>query len=101
VDDEVLAGAAALISVAGGGERERALEQDVVDPLRRLGGVLADHSEQIPEQGSLCRRQTLRDGILRRRGDRSRADPDLRVPAPVRPGAVRAGSHRALYVGTL
>jgi hypothetical protein len=57
VDDEVLAGLAALIGVVHARVHERLLDALPVDQLHRLIGVLLDDREQIAEQPPLGDRQ--------------------------------------------
>ena len=57
VDDELLAGEAALVGVMAAGVGERGLDPLAVDRNRRLVGVLLDDGEQVAEQPLLGRRQ--------------------------------------------
>jgi hypothetical protein len=57
MDDEVLAGAAALVGVVDAGEHERLLDAVAIDHDGRLVSVLLDDREQIREQPALDGRQ--------------------------------------------
>jgi hypothetical protein len=62
MDDEVLAGDAALVGVVLAGEREGAQDGAAVDPLDDLVGVLGDDREQVREQLVLERGEVGGDG---------------------------------------
>src|SRR3954454_21170798 len=64
MDDEVLAGLAALVGVLLAGEDEGRLDRRAVDGDRRLAGVLLDDREQVAEQAALGRREVGRAGLL-------------------------------------
>ena len=55
VDDELLAGAPALVGVVLAGEHERLLDAVAVDRDERLVGVLLDDREEVAEQLALAR----------------------------------------------
>jgi hypothetical protein len=61
VDDEVLAGDAALVGVVLAGEREGVQDGLAIDRLGDLVGVLGDDREQVREQLVLERREVVRD----------------------------------------
>ena len=90
VDDEVLAGAPALVRVVLAGEHERALHAFARRIcLGGVGGVLLDHREQVAEQATL----EVGEGIRRaRRGVRRGAVHGLVVELELRrcgaPGAL-------------
>jgi hypothetical protein len=89
VDDEVLAGAPALVGVALARERERCLDEFAVDPITGRVAVLLDDREQIPEQRPLRGREAGSDRVGRDRLRRSLgryADP--RVAVAIRAGPV-------------
>jgi hypothetical protein len=85
VDDEVLAGDAALVGVVLAGEREGVQDGLAVDRLGDLVGVLGDDREQVREQLVLERREVVRDrdgavvGALRPVDRAMRGDGDGRV----------------------
>ena len=99
VDHEVLPGAPALVGVLVGGEGEGSFEQLAVDLLLGGGAVLADHGEQVAEQGAFGTRHLLGDGVRWSggwRGDGAYAHPG--VAAPIRPGNTRAVAGGILYI---
>ena len=71
-------GSAPLVGVALAGEGERALDRLAVDPVIAVGGVLADHREQVAEQRAIVGGQPL--GELVRPGPRARARRPRRRP---------------------
>jgi len=85
MDDEVLAGDAALVGVVLAGERERGQHGLAVDRLDDLVGVLGHDREQVGEQLVLERREVVRDresavvGALRPVDGAVRGDGDGRL----------------------
>jgi hypothetical protein len=85
MDDEVLAGDAALVGVVLAGERERRQHGLAVDRLDDLVGVLGHDREQVREQLVLERREVVRDresavvGALRPVDGAVRGDGDGRL----------------------
>jgi hypothetical protein len=77
--DEVLARAALLIGVALAGEDEGALDGRAVGRLGGVGGMLADHREQVPEQGPLFLAEALGDLVVGGDGGTVRLDADAGV----------------------
>jgi hypothetical protein len=63
MDDELLAGATALVGVVLAGEHERGLHTVAVDCHQRVLGVLLDDREEVAEQLPLALGQ---DGDIRR-----------------------------------
>jgi hypothetical protein len=61
MDDEVLAGDAALVGVVLARERERVQDRPAVDRLGDLVGVLGHDREQVREQLVLKRREVVRN----------------------------------------
>jgi hypothetical protein len=97
--DEVLARLPLLARVALAGEGEGALELLPVDRLGRVGLVLLNDGEEVPEQGALVGGELLGDRV-RAEGPRASIDlADARVPAGLRWGLLDGGLTVALYVG--
>jgi hypothetical protein len=63
VDDEVLAGLAALVGVVLAGEEERLLDAGAVDLDDRVVLVLLDDREQVAEQAALERGERRAPGL--------------------------------------
>ena len=89
VGDEVLARLAALVGVALAGEGEGTLDRRPVDRLVAVGGVLADHREQVAEQRPLVGGQVLGDLVQRRRGAVRVVGADLDVATAIDRGRGR------------
>jgi hypothetical protein len=120
MDDEILAGDAALVGVVLAGEREGAQDGAAVDRLDDLVGVLGDDREQVGEQLVLERREVggdreravvavrgAVDGAVRGDGDRRvgfglrRAAGDQRRPRGIEPVAVVSAIQAAASVISL
>jgi hypothetical protein len=78
VDDEVLAGLAALVGVVLAGEHERLHDGVAVHGLGHLVGVLLDDREQVREQVLLEAREVRRDRGARARMRRRVVDGRVR-----------------------
>jgi hypothetical protein len=95
VDDELLAGDAALVRVVLAGEHERADHPLAVDRLDHLVGVLGDDREQVVEQAALQPGEV--DGHAVGRARRDGGPVDRRVGGHRDVGLGRtAGDQRAL-----
>jgi hypothetical protein len=102
VDDELLAGAPALVGVVLAGEDEGVDDARAVDLLRDLVGVLLDDREQVGQQLALDGRQVGGDaggGRVQLVGavDRAVARDRDRAALGLRPGPAR--DRRTLAVG--